>query len=599
MATYWDKAMHRRLGRRRALVAAGGFAGAAAFLAACGGGDDDGPDSGDRSGLLTTPTDTTNDAKPGGVWVNHILTAADTYEPVAAIGSVGFTHTMPVYSKLAKFGKGSDQQLPTTDMITGDAAESWEVSPDSLRYALKLRRNRKFDPRPPTNGRVMTSKDLEYSMARFEGGSAFRGEILHKVFPTGMVDSMSYPDDYTAIIQLAYPYGPFPDVMAYYPYFNIMPVEAESGFDARSEMRGSGPFRLTQFDPDVRLVYEKNPDWYERGRPFLDGMQQQIIPEYAAALAQFEAGGLWTFPSLRQEDVLSVKQRHSDLVLARDLSLIKAPQFQFFQFSMKPNMPFRDVRLRRAISMLIDRDAIIETFNNIPQFRDVGLPIEGLWNSHHFALQPNWIDPKDHAQELGEGGKFFQHNPAEARKLVEAANLVGTSFPFQYQTGAMAAQYEVVGTMIKDGGFLNPEIQVIDSPTHRRFQASAGFGFDGMWPQTNGGHNEESWFLNMYHPQGKFTISSEPIPQISDMTLAIRREPDLNRQAGMIRDLQGKLAMEMPNILMPGYAIGFSLHQPWLKNYQVFVSGDLNPNWSSARIYTEYWYDNTAHRTRA
>ncbi|HWO72313.1 MAG TPA: hypothetical protein VNN21_02010, partial [Dehalococcoidia bacterium] len=106
-----------------------------------------------------------------------------------------------------------------------------------------------------------------------------------------------------------------------------------------------------------------------------------------------------------------------------------------------------------------------------------------------------------------------------------------------------------------------------------------------------GGHNEEAWFLNMYHPAGKFTISSKPIPEISDMTLAIRQEPDANKRNNLIKEIQRKLALEMPNILLPGYAIGFTLHQPWLRNYGVFVSGDLNPEWSSARIYTEYWYD--------
>ena len=59
----------------------------------------------------------------------------------------------------------------------------------------------------------------------------------------------------------------------------------------------------------------------------------------------------------------------------------------------------------------------------------------------------------------------------------------------------------------------------------------------------------------------------------------------------MLKDLQKRLANEMPNFLLPGYSLGYTLSQPWLKNFGVFVSGDLNPNWSSARIYTDYWYD--------
>jgi ABC-type transport system substrate-binding protein len=631
MASYWTRFADRRVSRRRALYASGALTLSAAFLAACGGDDDDepaaptgatggatgatggstgatgatGPTSstgatgatgatggtGATSSLLSTPEDTRSSAKPGGTWVNWLMSAADTYEPVAATGSVGFTHTMPVYSKFAKNGLGLGGKLPTTDMVTGDAAESWEVSPDRLKYTLKLRPNHKFDPRPPTNNRVMTTEDVKFSMDRFEAGSAFRGEVLNSISPTGFVSSMEYPDASTIVINLAFPYGPFPDAMAFYPYFNIMPMEADSGFDPRSEMRGSGPFRLTEFQPDVKLVYEKNTDWYEPNRPFLDGIEQVIIPEYAAALAQFEAGTLWTMPGIPQEEVLAVKTRHPELVLARDYSLIKAPQFQFFHFTQKPDSQFRDARLRQAISMLIDRDAIIDTFYNIPAFLDEGLPIEGLWHTHDFAGMPNWIDPKNNAADLGEGGKYFQFDQEEAKALVSAAGLDGFTFPFEYLEGATSGIYAAMGGMINESGFLNAEVKVIDRIAHRDYQASKGVGYDGMWPETNGGHNEEAWFINMLHPGGKFTVSDQPIPEISDLALAIRQEPDPDRAIEMIKEIQRLSAVEMPSLLLPGYAVGFSLHQPWLKNYQVFVSGDLNPNWSSARIYTEYWYD--------
>jgi peptide/nickel transport system substrate-binding protein len=600
MDKYWNRVLRQRIRRRRALTGAAGLLASAGLLAACGGSDSDGEGAGDKSGLLNVPRDTSSQAKRGGVWINRLLSAADTMEPVAATGSVGFTHTMPVYSKFAKYGKGLDGKLPTTDMITGDAVKSWEVSPDSLSYTLKLREGQKFDPRPPTGGRVFSTEDIRFSMARFEAGSSFRGEVLNKIAPTGMVASMEYPDDSTVIIKLAFPYGPFPDAMAFYPYFNILPREADGGFDPRSEMRGTGPFRLKELQAGIKFVYERNPDWYETGRPFLDGFEQVIIPEYAAALAQFEAGSVWTLDptsqNIAQEDILSVKQRHPELLLHRNAAMIKAPQFQFFQFSVKPESPFADARLRRAVSMLIDRDAIIDTFYNVPQFRNAGLPIEGLWHSHDFAGQPNWIDPRNKAQDLGEGGRYFQHDVAEARKLVSAAGKEGFTFPFEYQTGAAADQYETIAGMIGGGGFLNPQIKVIDANTHRSYQQSAGTGFDGMWPQTNGGHNEEAWFLNMYNPAGKFTISKEPIPEISDLTLAIRREIDKNKSDQMIEDLQRKLAVQMPNFLLPGYAVGFTLSQPWLKNFGVFVSGDLNPSWSSARIYTEYWYDESAQR---
>src|SRR5215468_3923630 len=129
--SYWSRILDSRISRRRALVAGAGASAAAALLAACGGGSSSSSSSGGASNqqaasLLTQPKDTGSEAKAGGVWINRLLSVADTLEPVAANGSVGFTHTMPVYSKFAKYGKGLNGQLPTTEMVVGDAAASWE-----------------------------------------------------------------------------------------------------------------------------------------------------------------------------------------------------------------------------------------------------------------------------------------------------------------------------------------------------------------------------------------------------------------------------------------------------------------------------------------
>jgi ABC-type transport system substrate-binding protein len=66
-----------------------------------------------------------------------------------------------VYSNLLKFGKTTDGTRPPVSAITGDAAESFETSPDGLTLTLKLRQNHKFDPRPPTNGRAMDTTDVK------------------------------------------------------------------------------------------------------------------------------------------------------------------------------------------------------------------------------------------------------------------------------------------------------------------------------------------------------------------------------------------------------------------------------------------------------
>ena len=585
---YWAGISRIRLHRRRALAATGAVSLSAALLAACGGGSKD-SGSKDRSGLLKDAVDTTAKAEPGGVWQTS-STDALILDPTAANSSGAFAFSVPVYSKLVKYGLGRNGQYPGPELISGEEATSWEISPDGAQVTFKLASDHKFDPRPPTNGRVMTSEDVRWSWDRMAKQSAFRGEIVNSVSPAGPVTSLTAPDKNTVVIKMAYPYGPIIEMLAYYPYLNVMPVEAEDKFNPRSEMRGTGPFRLMEYQPSSHWLYAKNPDWYGKGRPFLNGIRKTIVSEYATGMAQFETGALWDYP-LRQEDVLRVKRDHSALVLQSDADGVGAPQDAWWGFSQKPNSPFRDVRVRRAASMMLDRDLWIDTYQNLKQFRDQGLPVEALWNSHMRAGQPNWLDPKSNG--LGEGARFFKHDPAEARKLVNAAGFDPVkSVIHWHNNGTDKRREEIMQGMFSEGHVFDLAIDITDyNTTYRDHQVSKGLGYDGISFFMNGGYNEESWLVNMYTPGGKRAVSDKPIPKISDMVTRTRTELDKTKLGVLIKDIQKELALEMPNIIFPGFAIGFTLNWPWLKNYGVFTSGDLEPEWSSSRSYTEYWYD--------
>jgi ABC-type transport system substrate-binding protein len=425
--------------------------------------------------------------------------------------------------------------------------------------------------------------------------SSFRGEIVNSVDPSGPVSSLTTPDDQTVVVKLAFPYGPIVEMFAYYPYLNIIPVEADGRFNPRQEMRGSGPFRLMEYVPSSHWQYAKNPDWYVRGRPFLDGIRRAVITEYSAQLAQFETGALWDLYDIRQGDVLRTKASHPTLVLQKDADGIGAPQDAWWAFSQDANSVFKDARVRRAASMMIDRDLWIDSYQNLPQFRDAGLPVDPLWNSHMRAGQPNWLDPKTEA--LGEGAKYFKHDPAEAKKLVQAAghNTVRSAIAW-HNNGSDKRREEITQGMISDGNVFDLRIDVIDyNVEYRNRQRAKGHGFEGMQFFMNAGLNEESWFANMYTPGGKRAMASEPIPKITDMVTRVRAESDPQRYNQLMKDIQKELALDMSNIIFPGFAVGFNLHWPWLRNYGVFTSGDATANNSSSRSYTQYWYDKSLH----
>jgi peptide/nickel transport system substrate-binding protein len=212
--SYWASFSNTRM-RRRALAATAAAGAGAVLLAACGSDSGDGGGK-DRSGLLKEAVDTTAKAQPGGVWQTSSGDAL-ILDPTAANSSGAFAFSVPVYSKLVKYGMGRNGSYPGPDLISGEEARSWEVSPDGTQVTFKLAPDHKFDPRPPTNGRAMTSEDVRWSWERMARQSAFRGEIVNSVSPAGPVTSLTTPDKDTVVIKMAYPYGPIIEMLAYYP----------------------------------------------------------------------------------------------------------------------------------------------------------------------------------------------------------------------------------------------------------------------------------------------------------------------------------------------------------------------------------------------
>jgi ABC-type transport system substrate-binding protein len=148
-------------------------------------------------------------------------------------------------------------------------------------------------------------------------------------------------------------------------------------------------------------------------------MEMRIIGEYAQRRAQLITRNLWT-TDLLAADVLPVKQEQPRLNLYAGSFPDDRPIFT--GFGMLPGSPFHDVRVRRAMSMLVDRDGFIDAFFQVREFESQGLPMETRWNTHFAAGEPPyWIDPKPAISKLGEGAAYFKHNPGEAAKLVRAA----------------------------------------------------------------------------------------------------------------------------------------------------------------------------------
>ncbi len=590
---YWDSDLRRRITRRRALAAGGAGIGAAAVLAACGGSDGDGGSaSKDGSGLLSTVSDSSSRAERGGVWRSYVSSDSPGFDPLTQAASTVPAIANYTLSRLLKYKLGTRTNRPTGE-VEGDAATAWEIAPDGLQVTFKLRQGMKFDARPPTNGKALTAEDVLFSWKQYSTFAGTRGVLANSAEPAAPIISMTAPDASTVVAKLKFPYAPLLPMLGYHWYLVIQPTEAEDKFNAKNDMRGTGPWRLEKYVPSAEYQLVRNPDWYVKDRPFLDGISSPIITEYATGLSQFEAGNIWEY-NVDQFDMISVKKRNPKLMLLAEDSFTRNPP-QAIVFGWRPNSPYRDQRVRQAIAMMLDREALIE-LNFAPSvFEKEGFDVETRIATHISpGEEGRWIDPVKQAKDLGEGAKFLNYNLAEAKKLMSAAGQANLEAPFTYfattrYSKAWPRQGEVLMDMLTQGGIkVAPNVVDYDVEYNPKYlNGKANFEGLSMLP-SSAGPDIDTHFASKYTVNGRATYIAEPIPNITPLIEEQRREFDTQKRNELLKELQRRMAVNMPAVPVGGLALGYTLQWPYLGNRGWFVQ---YAGATASELYPQFWLD--------
>ena len=597
MGNYWTKSLRSRLSRRRLLAASSATAVGAALLAACG--SDSNGNEGDGGGLLTEPVDTTAQARRGGVFKDNFEIEPTTWDPTQS----GAEYRNQLFSNLIQ-AKTGFKSAPIGE-YTPDLAESWEVSPDNLTLTFKLRSNAHFAPLPPTDGRVVDVEDVKASFDYHEAKGNRRADVFTSVSPGAPVSSITTPNANTVVFKLSAPDVSVWDYISGYLYLVIISKEGAAGqFDMRGMPRGSGPYYLSEYLPSSRVVLQKNPGFHLEGGPWVDTWEFPTIPEYATFLSQFRAGNVWTWDGaeIRAEDLFPTKRAVPDLILVKDQIFADQGQ-QFFGFR---DGPFRDERVRQALSMSYDRELWIDTFFNVSTFAREGVPVETRWSLGGVPAgqQGKWLlDAENQIKglELGENAKYFQHDIAEAKKLLTAAG-----FPDGFEAEShsiVSADYgrqhprmiEVLLQMASDAGMNIRVVPTDYAPEYRpRYRDSKG-DFEGtsfvrvsLTPEADPSNR----LYGQYHSTGDlfkgFDVDGRTPgrgdPYLDDLVVKIRREFDDDQRLALVHELERYDAKKQYYIRFPGGAESFGMAWPCVSNFGSFKGGPF---------YWNYWIDDT------
>src|SRR5262249_14551422 len=224
----------------------------------------------------------------------------------------------------------------------------------------------------------------------------------------------------------------------------------EEDGDLKKRLVGTGPYILKEHTRKVRVVLTRNPDYYDKGRPYVDEIVILSTPDAATRLAAFRTGQSDILPVNSLSEV-EVARKTNPNAIVQEYKNVLAP-FGVALAQDKP--PFNDIRVRRAISMAIDRQKQVDTV-----FEGHGIPGWGV----------PYIYYQDKAPTLKELGPWWQYRPAEAKKLMtEAGHGAGfetTLFYFEYWP-QMTSQVQLVQQDLKKNLNINIKIQKLDYTTY-------------------------------------------------------------------------------------------------------------------------------------
>jgi peptide/nickel transport system substrate-binding protein len=224
--------------------------------------------------------------------------------------------------------------------IAPGLAESWEISDDGTVYTFHLREGATFH-----NGRPVTAEDVVFTFNRLTEQET--------TFATKMdpVESVEALDEQTVQFNLKSPWAPFLEDVA------VVAIVAEETVDTlEKEPIGSGPFRFVEWIPNDQIVLEKNPDYDVPGVPKLDQIIIKVLPDYAVALTNLEAGSV--------DAVYEVPAADADRFQGRDDIIFQMPDATnslfLIEMAIQKYEPLQDARVRRALAMTMDKAAIRE-----------------------------------------------------------------------------------------------------------------------------------------------------------------------------------------------------------------------------------------------
>lgn len=469
-------------------------------------------------------------AKKGGTLRISVNTSPSKLNPLLQRLSSEYLLGELLYSGLVRLG-------PDMEAVP-DLAESWTSSADLTVWTFKLRAGAKFH-----NGQAVTANDVVTCLRAIldkKTGSPGRRNL-------GPIDSINEGAGGTVVIKTKVSYGDLPIAMAY-TTAKIAPADIVSNDLTRlsREAIGTGPFKLVSYEPDRLIVVEKNSDYFLPEYPYLDRVEVMVFPDQAAEMAALISGEV--------DVALQVPPAEYKRVSASSgIDGMRTKSGRFIDIVMANDRPpFNDRRVREALSLTLDRQAMIDFVAEGYGTQGNDVPVNKAYR--HFR-------------------KVADKKPdiAKAKKLLAEAgypNGIDLTLVASVKPGYRKTLAVTVREMAKAAGF-NIKVETMPHGTYLKQVWKKGdfyVGFYNMQP------TEDALFKLLFTSDAAWNETRWNNKDFDKLVEAARTTTDVAERSKLYKDAQKLMSDDIP-ALVPVFFDLLGAKRDYVENFHLHPRG--------------------------
>ena len=480
--------------------------------------------------------------KAGGTLQVAATFSVSTMDPSKS--AAGGTITVPnmVYNRLLGM-VGGPRKNPFTIEVEPELAASWERSPDGALFSFQIREDAKWQNVDPLNGRAFVAEDAKYAFDRYQN------EGVHQSYWTN-IGAIEAVDARTLNIRMSNVTADFLLPLAS-RYQTIHPRELVDDGSINERVIGTGPMILTELEPASRVVFEKNPDYWER-EVLLDGAEFTLQPDHSSRLAAFRVGQIdYSYAlagNIRAVDALL--ETNPDVQI--NMNIIDSGGLPLGLNLSNPK--FTDERVRQAMVLAMDTTLMED------------IVYDGLAKT--LPLQPwTFVFDEEPTVESGRQGRWFgRHDPEEAKKLLAAAGADGLEFGSIYYNYGLQAIDDlteiVVQSFAKVGMTMNSRHVDYTEFNSTWVPGDLKEASTSAWRTV--GFDADNYFYNQVHSESPGNRWQLVDPQVDVLAEKQQTELDPDARREILREMWDYFMEKAYYPPMPS-GFSFEIYQPWLR----------------------------------